>query len=253
MIVIAGPDGDWDTLADFVDDDSWRGAAMRAYFQRLERNEYSGRPTPPPTSWPGRARDLVKWLFGFDPDHTRGRHGFAGWLHTSVTDVGLGISDFQLIRMLKAALKQANKAGLDRASTTVFRFLKGRITQVLDPNHARTQAESPEGVVLVPLSVDGPKTTIHAERGHAGRDPRPALEPARAAARGQGRASGQAHDLDRHAGHQGALRARRARRAPSASSTSACRVCMARPSVAPARPRPAWAPPSACSSRRRAR
>ena len=36
---------------------------------------------------------------------------------------------------------------------------------MLDPNHARTQAESPEGVVLVPLSVDGPKTTIHQNAG----------------------------------------------------------------------------------------
>ena len=36
---------------------------------------------------------------------------------------------------------------------------------MLDPNHARTQAESPEGVVLVPLSVDGKKTTIHQNAG----------------------------------------------------------------------------------------
>jgi len=48
LITIAGPDSDWEDLADYLGDDSWRGGAMRAYFQRLERNEYHPRPKPPP-------------------------------------------------------------------------------------------------------------------------------------------------------------------------------------------------------------
>jgi choline dehydrogenase-like flavoprotein len=161
LITVAGPDSDWEDLADFVKDDSWRGGAMRAYFERLERNEYHRPPLSSQPRWWRRLRDHVRWLFGFRPDRTRGRHGFDGWLHTSVTDISLGLRDKLLIKMLTGALWQARRAGLERGWTLVRRFLKGRITQVLDPNHSLTQAESPEGVVLVPLAVNGPRTTIH--------------------------------------------------------------------------------------------
>ncbi len=164
MITIAGPDSDWDDLADFLKDESWRGTRMRAYFQQLEHNDYSKPPTPLPTSHWGRAWDDFKWLLGFDPDHTRGRHGFNGWLHTSVTDVSLGLTDKQLLKVLKSALLQSKQAGLERAGTLARRFLKGRIGPSLDPNHARTQAESPEGLVLIPLSVCGDRTTVHQNR-----------------------------------------------------------------------------------------
>ena len=71
MITIAGPDSDWDDLADFVDDDSWRGSAMRAYFQRLERNEYHRcRRRRQRRGWVAPGISL-KWLFGRDADHTR--------------------------------------------------------------------------------------------------------------------------------------------------------------------------------------
>src|SRR5262249_3570149 len=144
----AGPDSDWDDLADFLKDESWRGARMRAYFQRLEHNDYSPMPTPLPRTWFDRALDNLKWLFGRDPDHTRGRHGFEGWLHTSFTDLSLGLTDKQLLKVLKAALAQSKHSGLERAGTLVHTFLTGRFKQWLDPNHARTQAESPEGLAL---------------------------------------------------------------------------------------------------------
>src|SRR6266508_316412 len=161
MITVAGPDSDWEDLADFVGDDSWRGATMRSYFQKLEHNDYSPLPTLPPTSWLGRARDLIWWVIGREADHTSGRHGFSGWLHTSVTDISLGLADKQLVKMLKAALWQSRRARLDRAWTLVSAFLKGPIFQKLDPNHSKTQAEHPEGVVSVPLAVCGERTTIH--------------------------------------------------------------------------------------------
>jgi choline dehydrogenase-like flavoprotein len=164
MITISGPDSDWDDLADFLKDDSWRGMRMRAYFTKLEHNDYSDPPTPVPTSWWGRAWDDVKWLFGHDPDHSRGGHGFNGWLHTSMADVSLGLTDKQLITVLKAALTQSKLTGLERAGTLIRRFLKGEISQSLDPNHARTKAESPEGLALIPLAVCGNRTTIHQNR-----------------------------------------------------------------------------------------
>jgi choline dehydrogenase-like flavoprotein len=164
MITIAGPNSDWDDLADFLKDKSWRGATMRQYFERLEHNDYSPPATPPPSSWLRRAWENLKWLAGYDPDHTGGRHGFAGWLHTSVTDIRLGLHDGQLISVLKAALLQSKNAGLERASTLVRKFLKGQITEALDPNHSRTQAESPEGLAMIPLAVCGKRTTIHQNR-----------------------------------------------------------------------------------------
>ena len=161
MITIAGPDSDWDDLADFVADDSWRGTAMRAYFERLEHNDYSAKPTPSPTGWWARRWDDLKWLLGFEPDHSSGRHGFGGWLHTSVTKLSLGLADTQLVGVLKGALRQSRRKGLDRGWALVKRFVRGEVFRDLDPNHSQTQARSPEGLALIPLAVCGGDTTIH--------------------------------------------------------------------------------------------
>src|SRR5262245_66542232 len=155
MITAAGPSSDWEELADFVEDDTWRGQQMRGYFRAFERNEYLGLPTRPPTRWVGRMWDLARWVVGYPVDHARGKHGFTGWLHTSTTDLAIGLADKQLVRMLKAALWRSKLAGLDRAWTLVSRFFRGRIFEKLDPNHSRTQAEHPEGVVTIPLAVCG--------------------------------------------------------------------------------------------------
>jgi choline dehydrogenase-like flavoprotein len=157
MITICGPDSDWDDLADFVRDDSWRAETMRPYFERLERNQYFKQSKPPRTRL-GRIWANICWLFWREPDYTNGRHGYEGWLRTSVTDLSIGLKDIQLTKMLKAALWQANQAGIDRFATFVRHFLRGgvrRTRETLDPNHARTQAETPEGLALIPLAVCG--------------------------------------------------------------------------------------------------
>src|ERR1700731_2739264 len=155
MITIAGPDSDWDDLADFLRDDSWRSEVMRPYFERLERNEYLGPPDPVPTAWWKRAWDNVRWLFGFDPDYSGGRHGFDGWLRTSMADFRIGLRDWELISMLFSAFKSAKHRGLVSVSTLVSGILHRRVKEALDPNHARTQAETPAGLALVPLAVCG--------------------------------------------------------------------------------------------------
>jgi choline dehydrogenase-like flavoprotein len=175
MITICGPDSDWDDLADFVRDDSWRAETMRPYFEGLERNQYFKRSQPPRTRW-GRVWANICWLFWREPDYTNGRHGYEGWLRTTVTDLAIGLKDFQLVKMLKAALWQANQAGIDRFATFVRHFLRGglrRTQETLDPNHARTQAESPEGLALIPLAVCGENEAPHEDgnpslsmRGH---------------------------------------------------------------------------------------
>src|SRR6266850_5467393 len=164
MITIAGPDSDWDDLADFLRDDSWRSEPMRAYFKRLERNEYAERLKLPATPM-ARFWDNVRWLFGIDRDYSNGGHGFDGWLRTSVADLTIGLKDWQLIKMLKGALVQATRAGIDRFFTLVYHFLRGRIRESLDPNHTRTQALSPEGVALIPLAVGGKNGQVEG-RGH---------------------------------------------------------------------------------------
>lgn len=167
MITIAGPDNDWDDLADFLDDGSWKSQEMRAYFERLECNQY----LPPPEQIPKRYLRTfwhhVRWLVDFPygrwlraPDYTAGRHGFDGWLHTSVTKLSLGLSDSQLIKMLTGALAQSKREGLNRAGTWLSTIFKGEIQASLDPNHARTQAEHPSGVFMVPLAVYGEQTPI---------------------------------------------------------------------------------------------
>jgi hypothetical protein len=143
---------------------------MRPYVQRLERNEYRDRPKPPPKGRWRRARDNVRWLFGFGPDYTGGRHGFDGWLRTSMTDLRIGLKDWELICMLLAAFKSAKHRGLVPIFTLLYRIAHGRAKQTVDPNDAQTQAESPAGLALVPLAVcgkDGPTGdgSLH-KRGH---------------------------------------------------------------------------------------
>ena len=161
MITMAGPDADWEDLADFLGDNSWRSSAMRAHLQDLEHNDYQPLPTPAPTGWWRRLFELLKWVLGRDPDHTRGRHGFGGWLHTSVADANLALRDKQLVKMVLGAILQSWCSGLNRKRWLVRSLLKNRVAQDLDPNHLRTQAEHPEGLAVIPLAVCGERVTIH--------------------------------------------------------------------------------------------
>ena len=121
MITMAGPAADWDELAWFLDDDSWSSEVMRGYFQRLERCEYIPRPQRPQTHLQ-RIVETLLWLFGKDEDPTGGRHGFGGWLHTSVVDFRIGLADKQLVKMLYGAAITSAKAGMEGRS----RVLSGR-------------------------------------------------------------------------------------------------------------------------------
>lgn len=172
LITITGPDSDWNELADFLGDQTWCGQQMRGYFQQLERNQYADVPDKIPQGWWKRRWHDLRWFIdlpiefpsvGFSlraPDYSGGQHGFRGWLHTSVTDIRIGLKDKQLVWMLTRALKQAKWQGLNRAGTWISTILKGDIKQALDPNHSRTLREHPEGVALVPLAACGESTNI---------------------------------------------------------------------------------------------
>ena len=131
MITIAGPRLDWDTIADELGDPSWSGEAMRGYFERLERNTY------------------VHWwqrLFG-----NRRRHGYGGWLTTSLPDATVALHDPALLgEILSAARAELRSAveGLSRIED-YHRYLR----TWLDPNDWRVADGSLRGLWLVPLAT----------------------------------------------------------------------------------------------------
>jgi choline dehydrogenase-like flavoprotein len=134
MITIAGFPADWDDMAGEVGDDSWRGAAMRDYFRRVERCTYR---KPP-------------W---FSADTSE--HGYQGWLTTSWPDVTLALGDKELVQVLLDALRATRAAGIESLAEFARDFIKGRARAHFDPNDAVTQRTSPEGLVLIPTTIEG--------------------------------------------------------------------------------------------------
>ncbi|MCC9600412.1 GMC family oxidoreductase N-terminal domain-containing protein [Stieleria sp. JC731] len=168
MITIAGPSSDWDELASFLHDPSWAGNQMRAYFKRLENNGYSPAPDlsrrdTASERWQ-QFKNNLRFLRGRRPNSASGNHGFDGWLHTSFSDYRIGLDDKQLVKMIAAALRRSKKEGLDNSWTLLRRFFRGEFIETLDPNHSETQRNSPEGLVMIPLSIFGRGTTIHQNR-----------------------------------------------------------------------------------------
>lgn len=130
LITVCPHESDWDAIAHALGDDSWRGANMRKYFERLERCGHSRRRADNPS-----------------------RHGYDGWLPTEVADPWLGLTDGVLTRIVESAVEEAamaNPAILAEAVGMVF-----DPTQSLwDPNDYRVVREAGEGVVFVPLHMD---------------------------------------------------------------------------------------------------
>lgn len=133
MITIYPHNSDWDYIADLFNDASWKSENMRRYFERLERCEYVD---PPPVT------DA--------PTSDDSRHGFRGWLTTTMADPTLILHDRVLLKLVKAAAQQS----LDELGGFFTRVL-GHVRSRFDPNDWRLVRESQGGVVLVPLSVNG--------------------------------------------------------------------------------------------------
>jgi choline dehydrogenase len=131
MITIAGTRADWDAIADELDDATWSSEAMRGYFERLERCTY------------------VHWwqrLLG-----NRRRHGYRGWLATSLPDATVALHDHSLLgEILAAARAELRSAigGLTRIED-YHRYLR----TWLDPNDWRVADGSLRGLWLVPLAT----------------------------------------------------------------------------------------------------
>ena len=85
MIFIAPHNSDWNYIAKVTGDKSWKAKFMRKYFQRVERCEYMRRP----------------WLHALN----WARHGYDGWLPTTMADPGLLMRDSVLLRLVIAAVQ----------------------------------------------------------------------------------------------------------------------------------------------------
>ena len=131
MITISGPRSDWDAIADELGDPSWSGDAMRGYFERLERNTY------------------VHWwqrLFG-----NRRRHGYGGWLTTSLPDATVALHDEALLGEIVSAARSELRSAVEGLSRIedYHRYLR----TWLDPNDWRVAGGSLRGLWLVPLAT----------------------------------------------------------------------------------------------------
>jgi choline dehydrogenase len=156
MITISGLAEDWDGIAELTEDDSWRGERMRPYFQRVEHCYYAR-----PTFW---AR-LWGWL-GFGTGWENGRHGFRGWLATTMSGLWLLKRDRQLLRLVLTAAMASLRAGVDQFGQLLRAALSGRTLPDLDPNHWETMRKKGVGVVRVPCAItpqgerSGPRTRL---------------------------------------------------------------------------------------------
>jgi choline dehydrogenase len=146
MITVYPHDADWDGIAEATGDASWRATEMRQWFERLEACRYKRRPRMLPRH-PRLARLFAALPLISEKYVNRSRHGFGGWLHTTLADPDLAIGDGQVRRVLKSAAAQSLASFLRRPLTLV----EG-LSSVVDPNDWRVR-NCPEGLWQIPIAV----------------------------------------------------------------------------------------------------
>jgi choline dehydrogenase len=148
MITVYPHDVDWDGIARATGDRSWRAGAMRRWFELLEACApgYKHRPRVLPRNrWLAR---VLSWIpLVSDEFVNRSRHGFDGWLHTTLADPKLALGDTQVLAVLKAAAARSLANFLERP----LHPFEGLATAV-DPNDWRAR-KHPEGLWLIPIAV----------------------------------------------------------------------------------------------------
>jgi choline dehydrogenase len=145
MITITPQDRDWDEIAAFTKDDSWRAERMHRYFERLENCTYRPRPGSVRYMLNALAWGIVSLFKGTDRGDAARGHGFDGWLTTSAADPRSLFTDKALLHVLKNGLKSALGERLGDPALTFF-------TQ-LDPNDLRNSIDGREGLAITPLAV----------------------------------------------------------------------------------------------------
>ncbi|MGF1474557.1 MAG: GMC family oxidoreductase [Geminicoccaceae bacterium] len=123
----------WNGIANTFGDSTWDAATMHRHFQSLERCGYVDRPQDPG-----------------DPRSNPTRHGFDGWLSTSVADPSPFVAD----RASIAAIVRAAASELTWEHQR-FRSLRSHQNAAIDPNDWRVVRVVPEGRILMPMTVGG--------------------------------------------------------------------------------------------------
>ncbi len=125
MILVYPHNEDWDDIAKLTGDSSWNSEQMRTYFQRLENCQY------------------VKEI-----GHNRARHGFKGWLPTSIPPLDTVLSVFH-DRQLRDVIKGSVLTALQQHLGKPMELLKARF----DPNDWNSVKSHSEGLCKVPLTT----------------------------------------------------------------------------------------------------
>jgi choline dehydrogenase len=146
MITVYPHDADWDGIAEATGDRSWRATEMRQWFERLEACRYKRRPRMLPRH-PWLARLFAALPLLSEKYVNRSRHGFGGWLHTTLADPDLAIGDGQVRRVLTSAAGMSLADFLGRPLTLV----EG-LSSAVDPNDWRVR-DCPEGLWQIPIAV----------------------------------------------------------------------------------------------------
>jgi len=156
MIFVAPHNSDWNYIAKVTGDRSWKAKPMRKYFQRIERCQYMRRPY---SRW-------LNWT----------KHGYDGWLPTTLADPSLLMRDSVLLRLVTAAVQTCFSAhvwysqewlrrvkvwmesycdltGLSRFGL-VHRSVRW-LASLMDANDWQRLLDRAEGPTLVPLTVSG--------------------------------------------------------------------------------------------------
>jgi choline dehydrogenase len=151
MLTIYPHDVDWDDLVELTGDDSWNSETMRLYFERLERCGYARKPWTVPTN-PRLAALVARVPLLRKLYENLGRHGFTGWLCTTMADPLLALRDRQLVDVVVSSARATLRDDLGRAlNETEDLDLEGP-RHLLDPNHWEIRG-SREGLWLAPLAV----------------------------------------------------------------------------------------------------
>ncbi|MDR3100062.1 MAG: GMC family oxidoreductase N-terminal domain-containing protein [Paraburkholderia sp.] len=161
MIIIRPNDADWDHIAEFTGDDSWRSQNMQGYFAKIENCLYYGvyRAFASKTlgllfrflTWSARVLDPRGQL---DP----GGHGSKGWQKTSFIDpfviAGIARGDRTFLGVLKDVMF-ASLANLNAATMFGRALARFQILQFLDPNVRSPDIRSRAHVSLISIGTDG--------------------------------------------------------------------------------------------------
>jgi choline dehydrogenase len=146
MITVYPHNSDWKNIAEITGDSSWEPDRMRSYFERLEKCGYHAAPSS--------GKDAA-------------RHGFSGWLSTSLANPDVALTDIDLLGEITAAAFESGLSQFrmrDWFSTLLhlpkvnelFRpgvDLRDFLVEMADPNDWEWNQTSGTGIALIPLAT----------------------------------------------------------------------------------------------------